>query len=409
MTTMRRPAPAAPGAPPADTAADTAADAADAAADAEGARRGRRAWLVVAAFWTLLGLVESLKGYVTSSLRGIERSWWHVLVANMPWWWGWAALTPLIVWFAARVRLGDDRGRLRALAGHGAMAVACAVAHVAVVGTLFYFTATRATPAWIPGRPATVAEQLRGWLDTWMMLELVTYCGIVGAWHALDFHRRYRESIVLSARLASQTAELRLHAAEARLQALRMQVNPHFLFNALNAISGLVRTRRDGDAVRMLAGLGDLLRATIDREAEQETALRDELALLERYLDIERVRFADRLTVALDVAAGVADARVPTLILQPLVENALRHGIARRPGPGLVHIRAAREGARLVLEVRDTGEGPPPVTATPPREGIGLANTRARLEQLYGARAGLRLAHADGGGARAVVWLPYHC
>jgi LytS/YehU family sensor histidine kinase len=187
-----------------------------------------------------------------------------------------------------------------------------------------------------------------------------------------------------------------------------MELNPHFLFNALNAASGLVRKQQNDAAVDMLARLGDLLRTTLDREMPAEVALSEEIQYLGRFVDIELVRFGDRLRVTWDIDPEVRNALVPPLILQPLVENALRHGIGRRPGPAQLRVSARRTGLHLELAVRDSGEGLVP-DGRAPRDGIGLSNTRARLAELYGAEAAsLEIADVPGGGVRARLLLPFH-
>lgn len=366
------------------------------------------AWFAVLGFWTLFGLAESAKGYVTMRLQGGPSGWVQALIGNMPWWYGWAALTPVIVWLASRARLDDDRHRLRSLGVHVGASIVIATVHLVVIGALYYVTIIqRLDPSLVPGAP-TLPVTIMRWINTFLILNLVTYWGVVGAWYAIDYSRRYRESALMSARLRARAVQLELRAGEARMRALRMELNPHFLFNSLNAVAGLVRRQRNDEAVLVIAQLGDLLRLTLDRDSGQELPLGEELALLERYLAIERVRFADRLTVDMDIAAAARDGLVPVLVLQPLVENALRHGIARRAGPGRVRILARREDERLILEVCDTGAGFGPNGDGPSREGVGLSNTRARLEELYGARAGLLLSDVPGGGVCARLWLPYH-
>jgi LytS/YehU family sensor histidine kinase len=211
------------------------------------------------------------------------------------------------------------------------------------------------------------------------------------------YYARYRERELAASQLQGQLAH-------AQLQALRMQLNPHFLFNALNSISMLVRGGRSAEAVRMLAGLGDLLRGVLEEERPNEVPLREELNFLTRYLAIEQIR-ADRLQVRMEVAPELMDARVPNLILQPLVENAIRHGISRSSAAGLVEIGAWRENGSLLLSVRD--DGPGLAAGAEGREGVGLANVRARLARMYGDQQGLEMENAEGGGTRVTLRLPH--
>jgi sensor histidine kinase YesM len=196
--------------------------------------------------------------------------------------------------------------------------------------------------------------------------------------------------------------QLQAQLAEARLDALRMQINPHFLFNTLNAVSALVE--RDPSGVRkMIARLSELLRVTTDSRAADEVPLRQELQLLDRYIEIMEVRFRGRLRVEREIDPAALDALVPNLILQPIVENALEHGASRAAGESVVRIAVRRDGEALKISVRDNGPG---VGAN--REGVGLGNTRARLAQLYQSRAGVTLTTADDGGALAEIVLPFH-
>jgi len=221
----------------------------------------------------------------------------------------------------------------------------------------------------------------------------------VGIQHSFFYFAQARERETQAVRLAAQLSE-------ARLGALRMQLNPHFLFNSLNAITVLVRDGNTADASRMLELLSGVLRQVLQTDRGHETSLAEELDFLERYLAIEQVRFSDRLRPRVEIDASIARAAVPRFLLQPLVENALRHGIARRGDAGLVEIAGRREGETLVLTVRDDGPGLEEMAGS--AGGVGLSNTRQRLEALYGARASLVVTNAEGGGAIATVRLPYH-
>jgi signal transduction histidine kinase len=225
--------------------------------------------------------------------------------------------------------------------------------------------------------------------------ELLVYWIIVVISHATDYYQRYREG--------------ELRASQAQLQALKMQLHPHFLFNALHSISALVHADPDA-ADKMIARLGDFLRLTLDSAAAQEVPLRQELEFLNCYLDIERTRFRDRLTTQIEADPQVLDCVVPNLILQPIVENAIRHGVSQRAAHGHVEVRATRVGQTLRLEVRDNGRGLP-VDAEANRAkqgGVGLANTRARLQQLYGGSYRFELSNAPEGGAIVILELPLH-
>jgi len=215
---------------------------------------------------------------------------------------------------------------------------------------------------------------------------IVTYGVIVGIYHAVTYYAQFREREVRASQLETQVAQ-------AQLMALKMQLQPHFLFNTLNSISALV-TDNPAAAERMIARLSELLRTTLENAGTQEVSLQQELAVLDTYLEIERARFPDRLRVQMDIDPAVLDARVPNLILQPLVENAIRHGIAPQPHTGEVAIHAARSNGHLMLRVQDNGVG---VQALDTLEwGVGLTNTEARLQQLYGAQHTFELRNDDG-------------
>ncbi len=230
-----------------------------------------------------------------------------------------------------------------------------------------------------------------------IMVELLAIAGVA---HGLAFYKRAQEQ-------ERAAAQLQARLSRAQLDALRSQLQPHFLFNALNGAAALMHTDVAA-ADRMLTELSDLLRLTLRHSATDEIPLAEELALLDRYLSIMRARFLDRLTIRSDVAPPLLDALVPQFLLQPLVENALEHGIARRPGPGMLEIRAEREDGRVRITVADDGPGVAAGASAPNGSGIGLANTRARLAQLYGDEQSLVLESASPtGGARATVTLPY--
>jgi two-component system LytT family sensor kinase len=253
-----------------------------------------------------------------------------------------------------------------------------------------------------PGFPPS--QPTRGLFSRFSFLyDFLVYVVVLGAGLARNYFVRYRQRLDEAQRLEAEAAELHAQLADARLNVLRAQLNPHFLFNTLNAISTLVEDDPAG-VRRMIARLGDLLRHTLDEADEQEIPLARELEMLRRYLDIMEVRFQGKLEVSIETDSSLDDALVPNLVLQPLVENTFRHGLAMVQTTGRVAVRAVRDDGDLVLTVRDNGRGP----AGEVREGVGLTNTRARLTQLYGARQRLALTAAEGGGAVVEIRVPYH-
>jgi len=246
-----------------------------------------------------------------------------------------------------------------------------------------------------PGGPALVFSVLRGPM---ILNHFLLFFGVLAAGFARDYFFRFRAR-------ERETALLQTQLAEAKLSALHAQLNPHFLFNTLNAVSSLVE--RDPRGVRrMIARLSELLRYTLDAGTEHEVVLSQELSFLDRYLEIMQIRFQDKLEIDIQIGDAARDALVPSLILQPLVENAVKHGVDKIAGPGKIAIRARREVDQLVLTVSDNGPGPSRI-AKLDDAGVGLANTRQRLEQLYGSAQSLTLAEAPDGGTIARILIPY--
>jgi len=306
----------------------------------------------------------------------------------------WAALTVPIAWMASRVSRKVESQTLRILALVG-IGVLIAIA----VDTALLHARVRLLPPF-PGRPPrTVGGNI---IRFEFLYDLMVYFAVLGAALARNYFLRYQARVQETQALKAEAALLQARLAEAQLAVLRTQLNPHFLFNTLHAISSLVE--RDPRGVRrMIARLSDLLRHTLEQSSEQEVPLDRELELLRRYLDIMEVRFQDRLDVTQHIDDDVRDALVPNLVLQPLVENALKHGVSETEGPARIEITARRSDDSVVLSVRDNGPGP----STPSGNGVGLRNTTARLAQLYGDRQRFSLRAAPGGGTIAEVTLPY--
>ncbi|MFL5381075.1 MAG: sensor histidine kinase [Longimicrobiaceae bacterium] len=309
----------------------------------------------------------------------------------------WAAVTPLVFLLVRRVAaMGGRRVAQGSLIAAGALGVSILVDTV--------FDGARAALLGLPGRHNVFTNPVGTLTHLWFLREMIVYCGLVAAGAAREYSLRYRARQDEAVRLQAETARLQAQLAEARLSALRSQIDPHFLFNTLNAVSALVE--RDPRGVRrMIARLSELLRHSLEGAAEPVVTLRSELEFADRYLEIMRIRFQGSLEVETKVDDEAMDALVPSLVLQPLVENAVKHGLGRLKGVGRIEIEARREGGRVVLCVRDNGPGME--GDAPPREGVGLRNTRERLAELYGAEGRLALRPAEGGGVEAEVSLPF--
>jgi two-component system LytT family sensor kinase len=340
------------------------------------------AWTAVGAFlaaqWWLQRATEN------GPVRPLQVGW---MLEGM---WMWAAFTLLIFPLACRVPL--ERGRLaRNLPLHAVFALGFCVADV-LADALF-------APLLGPPRGSFV-ERLIGR----SFINVFSYAAVVGIAHAVRYYRLMMER-------RAREAELERQLLQARLQALEAQLHPHFLFNTLHTVGSLVRVGEHAAALRMLSGLGDLLRQALRNRDAQEVPLRDELDFVGQYLDVERVRFQDRLRTDVRVDDDVpGDVLVPHLILQPLVENAIRHGVEARGAGGAVEIRVRRDEDLLWMTVRDDGPGPRAGgngADGANGRGIGLGNTRERLRHLYGDDHRFELA-GDAAGAVATIAVPFH-
>jgi two-component system LytT family sensor kinase len=344
---------------------------------------------------TVIGLAMSAQHYL--AMRMVDRPDYHTighaLKSSLPTWYMWAALAPVVVFFIDRV--GFDRRRwVGPLLLHLAFGFALVVVHalgVEVIDRIIDFPGDRHRPFF------QTAAMIIGFLIRNLPLSLSSYGAVVGFFLAYRYYQRYRERELATATMAKELAE-------ARLASLRQQLGPHFLFNAMNTIAMLVRKNRRDDAVRTIAGLSDLLRDMLADRGSDDVPLATELDTARRYLDIERIRFEDRLRVTVDAPPATLGVLVPRLLIQPLVENAVRHGIARRSAAGAVDIRAELAGTDLVITVTD--DGPGPTVGESSGTGVGIASVAARLEAKYGPRASFELAAVAGGGARATIRLP---
>ncbi|MBU8898402.1 histidine kinase [Corallococcus sp. M34] len=353
-------------------------------------QRSWRRWAWLVTVWSVPALSSVLETY---TFRRGDLSLWRAFVSQAPAWYVWVPATP---WLFALARTWGLKRPVRARA--------VLVQLLALVGISGAFALVYAAcmlgfgpvpPGVVPPFPPFF---LRSWLG-WLPMMAMAQAAVLALAHAQSESQRARAQEQQAARLAAQLSE-------SRLQALQAQLHPHFLFNTLNAIVVLVRERETDTAARMLVQLSELLRQFLRQGVAQEVTLREEVAVLERYLELQGLRFSDRLRVQWDVAPELLTARVPYLVLQPLVENALRHGISARTAAGALAIQARRDGGRLELVVRDDGPGLPQDFDVARSPGIGLANTRARLSQLYGEAGVLRVGDAPGIGTEARVLLP---
>jgi two-component sensor histidine kinase len=347
-------------------------------------------------FCTALALLFAVETYVTQNSVDSAHpvTWGIALSRSFKTWYVFGVLSLGVIWFSGRNLLTP--GRLgRWLAGHVGCLVLFCVADICLSAWLVNGEVSVQT-----GKPLTFSYMLSHYWAHYSFSDLMIYLFVLLAYTGWHYYRQFKEGEM-------QACDLERELAEARLQALRMQLNPHFLFNTLHAVSALIHDQPQ-TADRVLARLSDLLRLSLDTSRAQEIPLREELAFLDSYLEIEQARFSDRLVVRKEIAPDTQNALVPSLILQPLVENAIRHGIEPREEKGEVTIRTRRENDTLVLSVSDNGAGLNGSNSATGRNGVGLSNTRSRLLHLYGSNSKLNLANAGGGGLEACIEMPFH-
>ena len=351
--------------------------------------------------WLTFGVVQCAQSYVLA--LAVPREWnlFSALVMGMPWWLSWLALTPLIALLAERYPFVGGRA-WRSLGVHVLVSVVVACVQLVVVGSVYWFTSGQYT-----GVSSSVWNQIQRFFGNYFLESVLTYGATAGAIIAFDFARAARDETVARATLEAEAAALEASVVKARLEALSMELNPHFLFNTLGAIASLVSQDRPTEARAVIERLSGLLRRTLCNGNGQLSSISDELDVLDDYLYIQRVRFSDRLCVTVDIDDAARDCAIPTMLLQPLVENAIRHGVENIEGVGKVRVQVGRVGQSLRIAIIDSGLGFALDSAgRPAREGIGISNTRARLAHLFGGDASLTLRNAPTGGAEAIVVLP---
>jgi two-component system, LytTR family, sensor kinase len=353
-------------------------------------------WVALAGFWTFIALLYANQIYFFMRAEGMYHQWWLITVWQILVWNTWTALTPLILWAGRRFPIERIRWRRGVLM------------HLPIFAVVSSLNVAIFTALYISMRPFDVyqnvttpfSHQYYEKLLSRFPLDFLIYSAILGLGYAFDYYEKYRER-------ETRATQLETQLAQAQLETLKMQLQPHFLFNTLNAISSLVRDQENKVAVSMIAGLSGLLRHSLENIGKHEVSLREELEFLELYLDIQQMRFSDRLKIEMDVEPETLDAAVPNLILQPLVENAIRHGISPRISGGLIQLSTRNDNGLLKIRVMDDGQGLKREWRLEEAGGIGLANTKARLEQLYGDEHRFYVRNRAGGGVEACLAFPF--
>lgn len=356
--------------------------------------RARFSWQLAFVVWTALVVAFAASTYAMYSVKEVTVPLWQVFYWAATEWYLWGLLAPAILLLTCKVPI-TKAGWRRWLPVHLVGAVLAIFLHE----TLFVLLERLANTGM--NAPEELSRHLLLYYLKRTPFDVLVYCALVGIGMGGSLYRRAQDRERHAAQLESQLTR-------AQLDVLRNQLQPHFLFNTLNTISSLVHSDVEA-ADRVVSRLGDMLRLSLQHDGRHEVTLREELDFLGHYVEIQRSRFRERLTVTVDVPSELLDGQVPTFMLQPLVENAMRHGIEPRTAAGQVLVRARREGERLILEVADNGPGlvDPPPSGTGNGRGIGLTNTRARLRQLYGNQQAITLANRPEGGVMVRAEIPW--
>lgn len=349
--------------------------------------------LLIFGIWTFIGLVFTLQGYFTSFRSERPVLFFESLYMQMTWAYLFALATPLVLWAAKQLPL-DRQHWIRNAVLHLPISIVVAIV----------FTALGRIVIWLKfgypsGKPLTL-ESVTRFVIANFSEAIGIYLLIALTSYAFNYYRRFRAGQL-------RTLQLEAQLSQAQLEALKMQLHPHFLFNTLHSISALLN--KDTEAARrMITRLGDFLRMTLENSGAHEVSLQQEMEFLRCYLEIERIRFQDRLVTNFHIEPEVLDAKVPNLILQPIVENAIRHGITPRSTPGIIEIDAKPHNGSLRIQVRDNGPGIAEHRSADTlfRKGLGLANTETRLERLYGEAHSFDLDNDPDGGLVVTLVIP---
>lgn len=357
----------------------------------------RQTALIIFGGWTLFGVFFSLHSYLSSIYFGRPQNFYYAFIAWTSCGYLWAILTPLILRCGRRFPI-EKEALLRSIAIHLLFASFLSLVQIGM------YVFVRQWLLGDPARPFSPLLSFQNLIVAEFHINLLLYLTVLGLQQAFDYYRRFREREQRAAQLELEAAQLETQLARAQIDALKMQLQPHFLFNTLNTISVLMQ-EDVAAANRMLVRLSELLRQTLKSANTNEVTLQQELDFLRSYLEIEQTRYQDRLKVKIEATPDTLAARVPNLILQPLVENAIRHAVAPRAAETLVEICAERRNGHLRIIVRDDGDGIGKSDAE--SNGIGLSNTRSRLEKLYGARQTFELSHPQKSGLQIAITIPF--
>jgi len=346
-------------------------------------------WITL--LWLGFALLQSMQNVITMRSEGMRHNWYLVFAVSLSDWIPWAISSPFILALARRIPFP----RKSAWATHISLCLFIDLAFAAWTSTLYL----RLNPYNENVASMRFSHMLFARSVDYMLFSTILYGIVLAIDNALESRRRLAVQ-------QTETARLNEQLSLSQLDSLRRQIEPHFLFNTLNSVSGLVREGRNDDAVNMIAGLSDLLRRSLDDAPHQQVPLFEEMEFAQKYIDIQKMRFADRLRVSMDIPAELYPAQVPSLILQPMVENAIKHGIAHRAQGGAIHIAASRSNGTLTLRVANDGPSLHPNWDTT-RGGIGIANVRTRLSSLYGSDSTLTLTNQPTGGVEVALSLPF--
>jgi two-component system LytT family sensor kinase len=357
-------------------------------------RRRWTRWAIIWAIWTFIGIVFTLQGYFTSYRSERPVKFVDALNVQMSWSYLWALATPLVLWATGRLSI-ERNNWIRNSLLHIPISLVLSVIVTALGRVVIWLNwgYRMGMPLSFESVTRFVILNFTEGIGIYLLIALTAY--------AFSYYRRFRQGEL-------KTLQLEAQLSQSQLQALKMQLHPHFLFNTLHSISALLT--KDTEAARkMITRLGDFLRLTLENSGTQEVTLQQEMEFLKCYLEIERVRFQDRLVTRMEVAPQALDAKVPNLILQPIVENAIRHAIAPRSTPGLIEIQAKHHNGTLRIQVRDNGPGLPThrTSGILFKKGLGLANTETRLKHLYGAAHLFDLTNDPDGGLIVTLEIPF--